>query len=275
MTPPLSADYQAAMLVTESANRDRVTSFVAGNGGSPGLVDHVAAIRLYLRVPHFLTEWIDEPKLRAEVAAALVLDIVAMKLLDDLMDDDSGLDRIELACLCLHLHLTALKEMCALSQEPQAVADLLERDFTLVCTGQIRTKREPARNLDEWCANASTYGAAFLGCYGALAALCGRRPESIGPAREFAEAYGTLITMADDLTDYDRNGERAGNLGHLLLTGALTLDELTGLVDRLTERAERAARQQPVAHDLVPVVGIYRDDVLNRLLPRFRAALAV
>ncbi|EDY52406.1 MoeN5 [Streptomyces clavuligerus] len=263
------------MLRTESANRDRITAFVAANGGSPELVAHVAAIRLYLRVPHFLTEWIGEPELRAEVASALVMDIVAMKLLDDLMDDDSGLDRIQLACLCLHLHLTALREMCALSRDPQAVVDLLEHDFTQVCTGQIRTKRERARNLDEWCANASTYGAAFLGVYGALAALCGRRPGSIGPAREFAEAYGTLITLADDLTDYDRDGERAGNIGHLLLTGAVTLDELTGLVDRLTTRAERAAYEQPVARGLVPVPGIYRDDVLHRLLPRFRAELGL
>ncbi|GLF92725.1 Moenomycin biosynthesis protein MoeN5 [Streptomyces yaizuensis] len=272
MKPALSADYSAAMLVTESANRDRVTAFVAANGGSPDLVAHVAAIRLYLRVPHFLTEWIEDPALRADVASALVLDIVAMKLLDDLMDDDTGLDRIELACLCLHLHLTALREMCALSGDAQAVVDLLEHDFTTVCTGQIRTKRERARDLDEWCVNASTYGAAFLGCYGALAALCGRRPGSIGPAREFAEAYGTLITIADDLTDYHRDGERAGNLGHLLTSGAVTVAELRGLVDRLVARALAAAGEQPAARGLAPVVALYQDDVLNRLLPRYLAA---
>ncbi|OLZ73697.1 Moenomycin biosynthesis protein MoeN5 [Streptomyces sp. IMTB 2501] len=255
------------MLGTESANRDHVTGFVARNGGSPELVAHTAALRLYLRVPHFLTEWVTEPGLRAQVARALALDIVAMKLLDDLMDDDTGLDRVELACLCLHLHLTAVHEMCALAEEARTVTDVLERDFSTVCTGQIRTKSRRAENLDEWCAHASTYGACFLGCYGALAALCGRATESVGPARRFAEAFGTIITIADDLTDYDRHGERAGNLGHLMRTGAVPVRDVSALLERLRGQALDAVREQPSALGLVPVVGLYTDDVRDRLLP--------
>ncbi|WLW51630.1 class 1 isoprenoid biosynthesis enzyme [Streptomyces sp. YU58] len=268
MTAALPADYTAAMLVTESDNRDHVTEFVARNGGSPDLVAHTAALRLYLRVPHFLTEWITDPHTRAAVARALALDIVAMKLLDDLMDDDTGLNRIELACLCLHLHLTALKEMCELAADARSVTDLLERDFTAVCTGQIRTKSHRARDLDEWCANASTYGATFLGCYGSLAALCGREEKSVDPARRFAEAFGTIITIADDLTDYDRHGEREGNLGHLMRTGAVPAADVEALLERLRTQALDAVREQPASSGLVPVVGLYTDDVRDRLLPR-------
>ncbi|MFF8778626.1 Moenomycin biosynthesis protein MoeN5 [Streptomyces sp. NPDC015140] len=268
MTAALPADYTASMLVTESANRDHVTAFVAQGGGSPDLVAHTAALRLYLRVPHFLTEWITDPERRAEVARALAMDIVAMKLLDDLMDDDTGLNRIELACLCLHLHLTALKQMCALAEDARTVTDLVERDFTEVCTGQIRTKSHRARTLDEWCANASTYGATFLGCYGSLAALCGREEPAVDPARRFAEAFGTIITIADDLTDYDRNGEREGNLGHLMRTGAVPARDVEALLERLRAQALGAAREQPASSGLVPVVDVYTDDVLDRLLPR-------
>ncbi|MDX3852346.1 class 1 isoprenoid biosynthesis enzyme [Streptomyces sp. AK02-01A] len=267
MSAALPADYTAAMLVTEGANRDRVTAFVAATGGSPDLTAHVAALRLYLRVPHFLTEWITDAPLRARVSAGLALDIVAMKLLDDLMDDDTGLNRIELACTALRLHLTALRELCEESGDAQAVVDLLEHDFTTVCTGQIRTKRHRARDLEQWCANASTYGATFLGCYGALAALCGRRPEWIGPARSFAEAFGTIITIADDLTDYDRDGERDGNLGHLMRTGDVRVQDVTDLLEKLRAQALGAVREQPVSHGLVAVVDLYTDDVLDRLLP--------
>lgn len=272
MTAVLPRDYTASMLVTEAANREYVTAFVARNGGSPELVAHTAGLRLYLRVPHFLTEWITEPGLRARVARALASDIVAMKLLDDLMDDDTGLDRVELACLCLHLHLTALQEMCVLAGDAREVTGVLERDFTAVCTGQIRTKSRGARDLGEWCANASTYGAAFLGCYGALSAICGRVAGSVGPARRFAEAFGTIITIADDLTDYDRNGERAGNLGHLIRTGAVAAGEVKALLERLRGRSLDAVRQQPVSLGLVEVVGVYTDDVLGRLLPRYLAS---
>ncbi|WP_308403382.1 Moenomycin biosynthesis protein MoeN5 [Streptomyces sp. BV286] len=268
MTAVLPEAYTTSMLVTESANRDHVTGFVARNGGSPELVAHTAALRLYLRVPHFLTEWVTEPGRRTAVARALAMDIVAMKLLDDLMDDDTGLDRVELACLCLHLHLTALHEMCALAADARAVTDVLEHDFTKVCTGQIRTKSHRAENLDEWCANASTYGATFLGCYGSLSAICGREEKSVDPARRFAEAFGTIITIADDLTDYDRNGEREGNLGHLMRTGAVPARDVGELLERLRAQALDAVREQPASSGLVPVVGLYTDDVLDRLLPR-------
>jgi len=263
VTAVLPETYTTSMLVTEAANRDHVTDFVARNGGSPELVAHTAALRLYLRVPHFLTEWVAEPRRRAAVARALAMDIVAMKLLDDLMDDDTGLDRVELACLCLPLH-----EMCALAADARAVTAVLEHDFTAVCTGQIRTKSRRAKNLDEWCANASTYGATFLGCYGSLSAICGREEESVDAARRFAEAFGTIITIADDLTDYDRNGEREGNLAHLMRTGAVPARDVEALLERLRAQALGAVREQPASSGLVPVVGLYTDDVLDRLLPR-------
>ncbi|MGA5409722.1 Moenomycin biosynthesis protein MoeN5 [Streptomyces lavendulocolor] len=264
---PLTEEYTAAMLATEAANRDRVTAFVAAGGGSDDLVAHVAALRLYLRVPHFLTEWITDRAVRAETASALALDIVAMKLVDDLMDDDTGLDRVELACLALHLHLTALRELCRLSRDAQAVTDLLHRDFTTICTGQIRTKKHRARTLDEWRTHARTYGATFLGCYGSLATLAGRLPGAQAPARAFAEAFGTVITIADDLTDYARDGERDGNLGHLLRTRAVTGGQVVSLLERLRARAHAAVREQPASRALGPVVDLYTDDVLDRLVP--------
>lgn len=265
--PGLPDDYACAMLAAEETNRARVTAVVADAADSPELTEHVAALRLYLRVPHFLTEWISDPPLRGRVSAALALDVVAMKLLDDLMDDDSGLDRVELACTALHLHLTGLRELCRECADAREVVEVLHRDFTVVCAGQIRTKRHRAGDLQQWRAHAHSYGTTFLGCYGTLAALCGGRPESAGPARSFAEAFGTIITVADDLRDYERDGERAGNLGHLVRTEAVAAEEVADLLEELRARALGAVREQPVARGLVPVVDLYTDDVFRRLLP--------
>ncbi|MFF3716414.1 Moenomycin biosynthesis protein MoeN5 [Streptomyces prasinus] len=264
----LPADYTQSMLAAEAANRDHVTQCVAGTEGSPDLVAHTAALRLYLRVPHFLTEWTTDPDRRAAVSRALALDIVAMKLLDDLMDDDTGLDRVELACVCLRLHLRALHELESLAQDPKAVTDILERDAVLLCGGQIRTKRTRATNLREWRAHASTYGAAFLGRYGALAAASGGGGQPPDAVRQFAEAFAMTITVADDLTDYDRNGERDGNLAHLVRTGAVAGQDVVDLLEELRERALAAVAVSPGAPGLVPVVHLYTDDVLTRLVPR-------
>ncbi|MGY0070431.1 Moenomycin biosynthesis protein MoeN5 [Streptomyces sp. QTS137] len=264
----LPADYTQSMLAAEAANRDHVTRCVAGTEGSPDLVAHTAALRLYLRVPHFLTEWTADPHRRAAVSRALALDIVAMKLLDDLMDDDTGLDRVELACVCLRLHLRALHELESLAQDPKAVTDILERDAVHLCGGQIRTKRTRAANLQEWRAHASTYGAAFLGRYGELAAASGGGGQPAYAVRQFAEAFAMTITVADDLTDYDRNGERDGNLAHLMRTGVVAGQDVADLLEELREQALAAVGAPPGAPGLVPVVHLYTDDVLTRLLPR-------
>lgn len=262
----LPEEYFDSMLAAESANRDRVSGLVEP-WASADLVAHVAGLRLYVRVPFFLTQWISDPAVRARVSAALATDIVAMKLLDDLMDDDTGLNRIELACISLLLHLTAVRDLCAEAADPRAVTELLERDFGVVCTGQITTKREPARDLAQWQRNASTYGATFLGCYGTLAAICGRVPDCLVPARSFAEAFGMIITIADDLSDYHRHGERAGNLGHLIRGGVVTEADFLAMFGRLRDQATQAARQREASAFLVGVVNLYADDVVRRLLP--------
>jgi hypothetical protein len=268
----LPEEYTRSMLAAEAANRDHVTRCVAGTGGSPDLVAHTAALRLYLRVPHFLTEWTTDPARRAAVSRALALDIVSMKLLDDLMDDDTGLDRVELACVCLRLHLRALHELASLAHEPKSVTDILERDAVYLCGGQIGTKRSRAANLQEWRAHADTYGAAFLGRYGALAAVCGAADQPREAVREFAEAFALTITTADDLTDYDRNGERDGNLAHLMRTGAVAAQDVVDHLEEQRGRALAAVRTPPGAPGLVPVVHLYTDDVLTRLVPRHLAA---
>ncbi|GAB3110348.1 hypothetical protein GCM10027160_10460 [Streptomyces calidiresistens] len=256
------------MLAAESANRDHVTRLVAGCEGSAELVAHTAALRLYLRVPHFLTEWTVDPRRRAAISRALALDIVSMKLLDDLMDDDTGLDRVELACVGMRLHLRALHELQSLARDPGAVTDILERDAVHLGAGQIRTKRSRARNLEEWRDHASTYGAAFLGRYGDLAVACGDVGDPAGAVRRFAEAFAMIITMADDLTDYERHGEREGNLAHLMRTGEVPEREVRDMLEELRGAALAAVGARPAAPALVPVIHLYTDDVSNRLLPR-------
>ncbi|MHC3394806.1 Moenomycin biosynthesis protein MoeN5, partial [Streptomyces lavendulocolor] len=87
------------------------------------------------------------------------------------------------------------------------------------------------------------------------------------PARAFAEAFGTVITIAADLTDYARDGERDGNLGPLLRTRAVTGGQGVSLLERLRARAHAAVRELPASRALGPVVDLYTDDVLDRLVP--------
>ena len=232
---------------------------------SPDLVRYVGELRLYLRAACLLTMWLPEPDQRREIAGDLGMHIAAMKLFDDLLDDDSGFDRFELA-LCLLLEQRSVSRLAERAEDPRAVLTTLEENFLTVGLGQLWTKREPAEDLAGWRARAETYGGCFLSLYGALAALAGRAPATSTVATDFGWGFGMIVTIADDLRDYERHGERAGNLGHLLLTGRVGETE----VRRLVEEARRRATPPPGvvgAHDVRPLVDQYADDVLHRALP--------
>lgn len=232
---------------------------------SPELVRYVGNLRLYLRAASLLTMWLPEYRLRQEVAGEIAMHIAAMKLFDDLLDDDSGFDRFELA-LCLLLEQRSVSRLAHRAADPRAVLTVVEENFVKVGLGQLRTKRKPAVDLRGWQAHAETYGGCFLSLYGTLAALAGRSPQASAAATDFGWGFGMIVTIADDLRDYERHGERTGNLGHLLRTGRVTEAELRELVEEVRERATSPAGLW-CAHDLRPIIDRYADDVLERCLP--------
>ncbi len=209
--------------------------------------------------------WLPEAQLRRAVAGDIGMHIAAMKLFDDLLDDDSGFDRFELA-LCLLLEQRAVSRLALRAEDPRTVLTTIEDNFVTVGVGQLRTKREPATDLASWRAHAETYGGCFLSLYGTLAALAGRAPRTSAAATDFGWGFGMIVTIADDLRDYERHGERTGNLGHLLRTGRVGEDALRALIEEARVRATPPA-DVPCAHDLRPIIDRYADDILDRGLP--------
>lgn len=260
-SPALMAEWDEV----HSAVRDRLVTYLRDLGASPPICDHVAGLRLYQRAPFLLTLWTPDRHERCELTYDLVTHVVAMKLFDDLLDADSDLDRYELGG-CLPLWNAATESLCRRAADPRRVLSLIREDFDIVSTGQLRTKREPAGNIAEWSAHAQTYGGRFLGCYGSLAALAGGVPEAYDAATDLGFAFGMIVTVADDLRDYERKHERRGNLGHLLRTGATSVAEVVELVEQMRTLGRDAARFGAPAHDAAPVVDLYADDVLHRML---------
>lgn len=248
------------------ATRDRLMGYLGDLGASSATCEYVGGLRLYLRAPFLLTVWVPDRERRRDLTYHLAAHVIGMKLFDDLLDADTELDRYELGG-CLPLWHSATEALCRGAGDPQAVLRLIRDDFEIVSTGQLRTKRHPAASLAEWRAHADTYGGGFLGCYGSLAALAGGVPGAYEAATRLGYAFGMIVTIADDLRDYERKSERTGNLAHLVRTGATRLDEVCELIEELREIGVRAAGHLPVAYDVAPVVGLYADDVLNRMLP--------
>jgi hypothetical protein len=246
--------------------RDRLVAYLRELGASVRTCDYVAGLRLYQRAPFLLTLWVADRRERGELTYDLVTHVVAMKLFDDLLDGDSDLDRYELGG-CLPLWSVATESLCRRARDPRHVLRVLRDDFVTISTGQLRTKREPARDLTEWQTHANTYGGRFLGCYGSLAAVAGNVTDALRAATDLGFAFGMIVTIADDLRDFERKGERQGNLGHLLRTDATTVAEVVDLVEQMRTLGRTAARSGSAAHDAAPVVDRYADDVRHRMLP--------
>lgn len=222
---------------------------------------------LYLKVPFLLACHVADPALRDRIAAILALHIVAMKLLDDAIDRDSDLEPIELGAGSVYLASKAGARMAPLDPGRAARA-LIAAEVEVLTRGQIRTKAAPAEDLAEWRAYADIYGGGFLRIYGRLATLLSDQPALAEAVAGFAYAFGMIITLADDIVDYTRKGERAGNIGHLLATGVVEPEKVAAMVRELREACHDAVRNHPRGADLARLAAFYAGDVEGRILPQ-------
>ncbi|MEM9554090.1 MAG: Moenomycin biosynthesis protein MoeN5 [Acidobacteriota bacterium] len=268
--PALAGEWDACHL----AARDTVVDTLRALGVEPAALDHVARLRLYYRSMFLLSCWADDAATRRTLTTDLAMHVVSMKLLDDLMDADSGLDAFDLGISSLRLLLLGTERL----SRHGACRELLqsqERHFDSVCSGQLRCKREPATDLESWLLYARDYGGRFLSAYGRFGGLAAGLGERASIPESFAWGFGMIITIADDLTDHVRHGERIGNLGAMLIDGVVGPEEVESVLEDERARACDAAAALPTAYDLRPVVDVYADDIRRRIMPRLLAGTFV
>jgi hypothetical protein len=246
---------------SQAAIQDHLEEVLTRRGSSAAVVAHMRTMRLYFRVPFMLCTWVDGDR-RRDVETALGEHLLAMKLLDDIVDQDSGLEHLDLLSTFFLVQNLAVRHLCELAADARAITEVLDEELAAVTTGQVWTKRDPARSLQEWRHHADSYGGRFLGLYGTLACLAGRRPEAIAAAHDFGHAFGLIITMADDWRDYERHGEVDGNLRHLVVSGQTPVEDALRDVEDLREKALLAARAGTPSDDLSSVVHSYADAVV-------------
>ncbi|MEV0264669.1 Moenomycin biosynthesis protein MoeN5 [Streptomyces sp. NPDC050617] len=275
MTAPAAARRPAPALLAEwdeayAYIKEELTGLLTALDASAELTGYLLGLRGYLRSPYLLTVWTPGRAARRRLACDLTLHGLGMKLFDDLLDLDTDQDRYELG-YCLMLWQTATRRLARRAPDALRVLEVLEDGFARVGPGQVRAKHRPARDLDRWWADADRYSGSFQGCYGRLAAVAGGVPEAADHAHAFAHGFGMVTMVADDLQDYRLKGERDGNLGHLLLTGAARPRDLTARLETARRRAAAAAARGGPAHDLAPVIDQYTRDVVERMLPQYAA----
>jgi hypothetical protein len=230
-------------------------------------LSYADTLRLYMRVPFLLVAWHPNVDVRQKLSCVLCQHIIGMKFLDDLIDNDRHILRIDAGCANLHLNQQSIQR---LSEYPRfdAVLQLLSDEIYVGCKGEVQNKRHPAKNFAQWNDQADIYGGGFLRIYGRIAALVNTERDCLSESEDFAFGFGKIITVADQLTDYIRDEEREGNLGYLLISGHATETQILELLRDMERLAIDACHRLPPTYDLVPIVTFYKDDVINRIIPQ-------
>jgi len=221
---------------------------------------------LYRKVPYLITYCIEDTAFRKDAMIAIGKHIISMKMLDDLADQDSDLDTMCLVCCGLNLLQESLAEFSRLCPDAP-INSMLHGETQRITKGGMERDRSPGVDFKTWRARCDRYGGGFLRIYGRVAGLLLAKQRVSELSGRFSYGFGTIITIADDMVDYDKKSERVGNLAHLMRTGVVDLAS----VDRTVRGMAYVCRQSVKgAHEeefMLDTIAAYADDVTNRLLP--------
>jgi hypothetical protein len=249
--------------------RDEILGALQAVNVSDEVCKYVSGCHLYFKAPFLLTAWQLAPEMRERLAVDMGMHIMSLKLGDDLVDNDMSADRLSLGVGSLQLSHVSLQRMCGYL-DPAVLLPLLSDSMAALCRAQILATRSPATTLGEWRERAEGYGGGFLRIYANVATLAGDAPAAADSARRFATGFGNLITLADDLRDYKRTGERAGNLAALAVDGRVSVDDILAFVNDMRDTAVNGCTGHPTAFDLTSVVDFFVSDIVSRMIPTLR-----
>lgn len=249
-------EWQAA----QEAVIERCLAILADVGMSEEGLRYVRDMKGYPRIPYFTALWVMDAERRKELGIAVCIHAIGIKLIDDLVDKDQDISHWDQALGVFLLQSTMA--MAGRYDSPRAVLDVFEEDYRVIWRKQLEEMRQPAFSMDSWVDYASVKSGLMLANYAGVACLAGGVPESQEAARTFAEAFGVLFMMGDDLRDYQELHETGGNLSHLVVTGQISHELLLSTINYWHTRAVEALRSRPIAHDVTPFV----DDFVQKIV---------
>ena len=228
--------------------------------------DEVSALaqdaRGYFRVPMMMCAWLDEDT-ATRLAPALAMHVFGMKLMDDAVDGDTSLSRMELVGASLTLCQRATTLLVSIAPSAVELLRELEESLLTVCRRMLVGERKPPGSVAEWAEAALGFGGDFLAMYGRIACVAGGRTAAAADAAAAGRALGILIAMSDDWVDYEKHHEREGNLRYVVGDDAARRAELIALARKVAQEGVDAVSAQESDIDLAPVIRWHLDDLIS------------
>ena len=229
-------------------------------------IHYCTNLGLYLKVPYLITYCMDDPVFRKDAMIAIGKHIIAIKLLDDAADEDTSIDSMSLVCVGMNLLQESLAELNALCPGTQ-INSILHIEMQRLTQSLMERRRSPGVDFPSWLARCHGYGGGFLRIYGRISGILLSNQRFVELGGRFCFGFGTIITIADDMVDYDKKSERIGNLAHLIRTGAVDIYSVDQTVRGMAYMCRQSVQDASCEKFMLETISAYADDVTNRLLP--------
>ncbi|GGK06702.1 hypothetical protein GCM10010123_40600 [Pilimelia anulata] len=253
----LDAEWQRA----QAELHRRCAAKLGAVGMSPAGLAYVRRMKGYPRIPYFAALWVRDPELRRELGVAICTHAIGIKLIDDLMDRDQPIEPWDqILGVYLLQHSTATFGAHA---RPAEVLRVFDEDYDVIWREQVHEAQRPADSLASWVHYARIKSGRMMMCYASAACLAADAPAALPAARAFAEAFGVLFMIGDDLRDFRQLGEAGGNLVHLVRTGRVDLADAVAAIGHWRETALRALADCPPVHPVADFMAGFADRLVT------------
>ena len=162
----------------ESLLSNDAAEALSGIGMTPDAYDYATSLRAHIRTPVFCTFWCLDPALRDALNRGIALHCLGIKLVDDLLDQDTRFSSVDLAP-GVYLIQTGTAFLCTVAP-PEKTHETLKQYYSRIWRCELAELRKRPSTFEEWLHTARIKAGEILECYTAIAChACNIEPINI------------------------------------------------------------------------------------------------
>jgi len=204
-----------------------------------------------------MAAWVEDSARRRAVGTAFVIHCWGVKLLDDIIDDDTGYRHPDLAVAGIRLYEHAASILA--SQELSDAFFRLSRAKLPAIWRHL--KKEPdttLTSLEEWDASSRVKCGHIMAFYAQLGNELNARPADGGIIHAAIEPLGIVYTAIDDIRDVGNAKEEHANLKAMIQKGYVDRSDAIVMLDDASNEFEANIAAAPPSFNFLDY---FRDDI--------------
>lgn len=259
--PTGKALYDRESAAAIDALMDEADQLMAEFGTPASLIVYVHLRKGWMRKLYPTAAWVRDGDLRRRLALANGLHCLGLKLLDDIIDEDTDFRGRELIVgqqFCMRA-LELVNEAGALPaffRDYQAVWGPITRHIT-------KEPTTPILSLKQWEQSANVKAGDVLAAYARFCFCAEDRLDEFEAVRPAFHAFGTIFTVLNDYLGRDRPTEAHSNLFALIGQGVIQPAEVADLIRTCFDRFESCLAANPPELDFHEPLTETRDTFLS------------